>query len=103
MTRGGTAGDGATLARQRGAGQAAAAFGVDLKSQFSAWAPATMLSQFKEAMAAKPNCIAIMRHPGGTSFHDLVKESTDAVTIVTYGNSPMTDLQTEFGSNGFGC
>src|SRR5260370_4004637 len=60
MQMGGNAGDGATLARQTGAGQAAAAFGVDLKSQFSAWAPATMLSQFKEAMAAKPNVIALI-------------------------------------------
>ncbi len=39
MQMGGNAGDGATLARQTGAAQAAAAFGVDLKEQFSACAP----------------------------------------------------------------
>jgi simple sugar transport system substrate-binding protein len=102
MQMGGTAGDGATLARQTGAAQAAAAFGIDLKPQFSAWTPATMIAQFKEAMAAKPNCIAIMGHPGGTAFHDLVKQATDAGVVVTNGNSPMTDLQTEFGTKGFG-
>ena len=64
MQMGGNAGDGATLARQTGAAQAAAAFGVDLKAQFSAWAPETMINQFKEAVAAKPNCIEIMGHPG---------------------------------------
>ena len=64
MQMGGNAGDGATLARQTGAKEAAEALGVDLKSQFSAWAPETMINQFKEAVAAKPTCIEIMGHPG---------------------------------------
>ena len=62
MQMGGNAGDGATLARQTGAKEAAEALGVDLKSQFSKWEPETMINQFKEAMAAKPNCIEIMGH-----------------------------------------
>ena len=102
MQMGGNAGDGATLARQTGAAQAAAALGVDLKAQFSAWAPETMINQFKEAVAAKPTCIEIMGHPGGTAFHDLVKGAVDQGIIVTVGNSPMTDLQAEFGTKGFG-
>jgi simple sugar transport system substrate-binding protein len=81
MQMGGTAGDGATLARQTGADQAAAALGVDLKPQFSKWDPATMIAQFKEAMAAK---------------------AFDEGIVVTSGNSPLTDLQKEFGSKGFG-
>ena len=75
---------------------------MDLKSQFSAWAPETMINQFKEAMAAKPNCIEIMGHPGSTAFHDLVKQAVDQGIVVTSGNSPLTDLQTEFGPKGFG-
>jgi len=102
MQMGGNAGDGATLARQTGAAQAAAAFGVDLKAQFSAWAPETMINQFKDAVAAKPNCIEIMGHPGGTAFHDLVKAAVDQGIVVTVGNSPMTDLQKEFGTKGMG-
>ena len=102
MQMGGNPGDGATLARQTGAAEAAAALGVELKAQFSAWAPETMIKQFKEAMAAKPNCIEIMGHPGGTAFHDLVKQATDQGTVVTDGNSPLTDLQNEFGTKGFG-
>jgi simple sugar transport system substrate-binding protein len=39
MQMGGNPGDGATLARQTGAKEAAEALGVDLKSQFSAWPP----------------------------------------------------------------
>jgi simple sugar transport system substrate-binding protein len=102
MQMGGTAGDGATLARQTGAKEAAEALGVELKSQFSAWAPETMINQFKEALAAKPNCIEIMGHPGSTAFHDLVKQAVDQGIVVTSGNSPLTDLQKEFGPKGFG-
>jgi simple sugar transport system substrate-binding protein len=102
MQMGGNAGDGATLARQTGASQAAKALGVDLKEQFSAWAPETMINQFKEAVAANPTCIEIMGHPGGTAFHDLVKQAVDQGIIVTVGNSPMTDLQNEFGKQGMG-
>ena len=102
MQMGGNAGDGATLARQTGAKEAAEALGVELKSQFSKWEPETMINQFKEAMAAKPNCIEIMGHPGSVAFHDLVKQAVDEGIVVTDGNSPLTDLQKEFGPKGFG-
>ena len=102
MQMGGNAGDGATLARQTGAQQAAAAFGVDLKEQFSAWAPETMINQFKDAVAARPDCIEIMGHPGATAFHDIVKSAVEQGIVVTIGNSPMTSLQDEFGTKGTG-
>ena len=102
MQMGGNAGDGAILARQTGAAQAAEALGVELKEQFSAWAPETMINQFKEAVAAKPNCIEIMGHPGSAAFRDLVKGAVDQGIVVTVGNSPMTDLQAEFGPKGTG-
>lgn len=102
MQMGGNPGDGATLARQTGAAQAAEALGVDLKEQFSAWAPETMINQFKEAVAARPACIEIMGHPGSAAFRDLVKDAVDQGIVVTVGNSPMTDLQDEFGPNGTG-
>ncbi len=102
MQMGGNPGDGATLARQTGAAQAAEAFGVDLKEQFSAWAPETMINQFKDAVAAKPDCIEIMGHPGSTAFYDLVQDAVDQGIVVTIGNSPMTELQDDFGSSGTG-
>ena len=102
MQMGGNAGDGATLARQTGAAQAAAALGVELKEQFSAWAPETMINQFKEAVAAKPDCIEIMGHPGSAAFHDLVAQAVGQGIVVTVGNSPMTDLQADFGTKGLG-
>ena len=61
-----------------------------------------MINQFKEALAAKPSCIVIMGHPGTAAFHDLVKHAVDQGIVVTDGNSPLTDLQEEFGAKGFG-
>src|SRR5215469_15235829 len=87
MQMGGNPGDGTTLARQTGAAAAAKALGLDkLSSQFSAWAPETMIAQFKEAMAANPSCIAIMGHPGNDAFSDLVKQAVDKGIVVTDGN-----------------
>ena len=102
MQMGGNPGDGATLARQTGAEGGRRSARRRPKSQFSAWAPETMIAQFKEAMAAKPNCIEIMGHPAAIAFHDLVKQAVDQGIVVTSGNSPMTDLQNEFGPKGFG-
>lgn len=102
MQMGGNPGDGATLARQTGAAEAAAAFGVDLREQFSAWAPETMINQFREAVAAGPDCIEIMGHPGSAAFADLVRDAFAQGIVVTVGNSPMTDLQAEYGSQGMG-
>ncbi|HVW56482.1 MAG TPA: substrate-binding domain-containing protein [Rhizobiaceae bacterium] len=103
MQMGGNPGDGATLARQNGAKAAATALGVDkLNAQFSAWAPETMLTQFKQALAAHPSCIVIMGHPGADAFADLVKQAVDQGIVVTDGNSPLTSLQKEYGPQGFG-
>ena len=103
MQMGGQPGEGPVLARQVGASAAAQALGVaKLNAQFSSWAPETMINQFKEALAAKPDCIVIMGHPGSDAFHDLVKQAEDQGIVVTDGNSPLTPLQEEFGAKGFG-
>ena len=103
MQMGGNPGDGPVLARQTGAAAAAKALGVDkLNEQFSQWAPEKMIEQFKQAMAAKPTCIVIMGHPGSDAFHDLVKQAVEQGIVVTDGNAPLTPLQKEFGTKGFG-
>ena len=103
MQMGGNPGDGPVLARQTGAAAAAKALGVDkLNEQFSQWAPEKMIEQFKQALAAKPTCIVIMGHPGSDAFHDLVKQAVEEGVVVTDGNAPLTALQKEFGTKGFG-
>jgi simple sugar transport system substrate-binding protein len=103
MQMGGNAGDGSTLARTNGARAAAKALGVaKLNEQYAGWAPETMVQQFKQALAARPQCIVIMGHPGADAFHDLVKQAVDQGVVVTDGNAPLTSLQAEFGPHGFG-
>jgi simple sugar transport system substrate-binding protein len=99
---GGNPGDGATWARQNGAADAAKAFGIQLIEQFSAWQPEIMLNQFREAMAAKPTCIAIMGHPGNTAFADLVAQAAQQGILVTSGNAPLTELFERYQERGFG-
>ena len=99
---GGNPGDGATLPRQTGAADAAAAFGIKVIEQFSQWQPEKMLDQFREAVAAKPTCIEIMGHPGNDAFEDLVNDAEKQGILVTSGNAPLTKLFAEHQAQGFG-
>lgn len=102
MQMGGNAGDGATLARTTGARDAARAFGLELIEQYSAWQPETMLNHFREGLAASPNCIGIMGHPGSDAFADLVDEARESGIVVTSGNAPLTELFNKHQAGGFG-
>src|SRR5579875_1611995 len=86
---GGNPGDGATLPREIGAKAAADMFGVKLVEQFSSWQPETMISEFRQAMAASPDCIEIMGHPGDAAFMPLVTQAENAGIMVTAGNVPL--------------
>lgn len=102
MQMGGTAGDASTLARTTGAREAAAHLGIDLHEQYSGWDPQTMIDQFREAIAAGPDGIAIMGHPGEDAMRPLVEEAIAAGIIVTSGNNPLPTLEAEFQTLGFG-
>ena len=102
MQMGGKAGDGATLARTTGARDAAKAFGIELREQYSQWQPETMLNHFREAQAASPACIAIMGHPGSDAFADLVADARARGIVVTSGNAPLSELFDKYQADGFG-
>ena len=102
MQMGGTAGDASTLARTNGAKAAAAALGIKLVEQYSGWDPQKMIDQFKEAMAAKPDGIVIMGHPGEDAFAALVDEAESQGIIVTSGNNPLPNIEAKYQTKGFG-
>jgi simple sugar transport system substrate-binding protein len=102
MQMGGQPGEPPVLPRTNGAKAAAAALGVKLIEQYSSWQAETMLAQFREALAAKPNCIVIMGHPGGDAFADLVADAVAQGIVVTSGNAPLKELQTKYQDQGFG-
>ena len=99
---GGDPGGAATLPRTNGARAAAEAFGIKLVEQYSGWQQELMIKQMKEAMAANPDGIAIMGHPGEGAFNRLVKEASERGIIVTTGNTPLPGIQDQYGGNGFG-
>ena len=102
MQMGGQQGDGATLARTNGAKAAAAALGVKLIEQYSGWDPQKMIDQFKEAVAAKPDGIEIMGHPGEAAFASLVDDAEKQGIIVTSGNNPLPNIELKYQTKGFG-
>jgi simple sugar transport system substrate-binding protein len=102
MQMGGTQGDAATLARTNGARAAAEQLGIELHEAYSAWDQQTMLDQFSEAMAASPDGIEIMGHPGEDAFAPLVDEAESQGIVVTSGNNPLPNLEAKYQGMGFG-
>jgi simple sugar transport system substrate-binding protein len=99
---GGPEGGPATIARTNGARDAAKHLGVKLIEQYSKWQPEIMIQQFKEALAAEPDGIAIMGHPGSDAFAPFVKEANAKGIVITSGNTPLTPLYLRYVGDGFG-
>jgi simple sugar transport system substrate-binding protein len=102
MQMGGQQGDSSTLARTNGAKAAAAALGIKLIEQYSGWDSQKMIDQFKQAVAAKPDGIVIMGHPGEDAFAALVDDAISQGIIVTSGNNPLPNIEAKYQSKGFG-
>jgi len=102
MQMGGTQGDGTTLARTNGARAAAEALGIELHEQYSSWDQQAMINQFKEALAAAPDGIVIMGHPGEDAFTPLVDQAESQGIIVTSGNNSLPNLEAKYQAKGFG-
>jgi simple sugar transport system substrate-binding protein len=102
MQMGGTQGDPSTLARTNGALAAAEDLGVTLVEQYSGWDSQKMIDQFREAVAAQPTGIVIMGHPGEAAFEALVEDAQAQGIIITSGNNPLPNIESEFQTSGFG-
>ncbi len=75
---------------------------VDMKYKWSDWSPQKMVNQFQEAVAANPDGIAIMGHPGVDAYEPFVKEAIDKGIIVTSQNTTLPELEKMYKSKGFG-
>ena len=85
-----------------GAKAAEDALGPTVTYLYSDWNVEKMISQFKEAIAAAPDGIAIMGHPGEVAFAPLVDQAESAGIIVTSQNTELPGIQAKYGANGFG-
>jgi simple sugar transport system substrate-binding protein len=99
---GGQSGDPSTLPRENGAKTAEAFWGCKVHYQYSKWQPDLMIAQFKEAVAAKPDGIVIMGHPGVEAFKPFVEEAIAQGIIITTNNTPLTELENKYVAKGFG-
>jgi len=102
MQMGGQQGDPSTLARTNGAKAAAAHLGIKLIEQYSGWDPQKMIEQFKEAIAAAPDGIAIMGHPGEDAMGSLIDQAVGMGIVVTSGNNPLPNNELKYQTKGFG-
>jgi simple sugar transport system substrate-binding protein len=99
---GGTPGGGFEQVVYNGALQAAADTGADVQYVWSDWAPDKMITQFTQAVATKPNGIAVMGHPGDTAFDPLIDDAESQGIIVTSMNTQLPLAQAKYSSKGFG-
>lgn len=86
----------------QGAKQAEQDLGCRVDYVWSDWDPQKMIQQFREAVATRPDGIAIMGHPGDEAFYPLIADAQKKGILVTSGNTQLEKSQAQFAPNGFG-
>lgn len=99
---GGPAGGPYNTIVQNGALQAAADMGCDLKLVYSDWNPEKMIANFKTALAARPDGIVIMGHPGDDAYAPFIKQAMDEGILVTCVDTDLPKTREAYQSRGFG-
>ncbi|HSV30441.1 MAG TPA: substrate-binding domain-containing protein [Atribacteraceae bacterium] len=75
---------------------------VEVTTWWSDWSAEKMIAQFQEAMAMRPDGIAIMGHPGVEAFEPFVDEAKELGIIVTSADTPLPELEERYMADGFG-
>jgi simple sugar transport system substrate-binding protein len=99
---GGAEGDPFATVVYNGAKSAQEDLGPNVTYVWSDWDPDKMITQFKEAIAAAPDGICIMGHPGEVAFAPLVDQAEAAGIIVTSQNTELPSIQAKYVAKGFG-
>lgn len=86
----------------RGAKAAEQDLGCKVDYVWSDWLPDKMVAQFKDAIAKKPDGIAVMGHPGVAAFAPLVDEAAAKGIIVTSQNTTLPTIEDKYKAQGFG-
>ncbi|HHV62566.1 MAG TPA: sugar ABC transporter substrate-binding protein [Firmicutes bacterium] len=86
----------------RGARAAEMDLGCTVEYIWSDWNPEKMVKQFKEAIAARPDGIAIMGHPGQDALEPLIDQAIARGIIVTSQNTDLPRIEQKYRGDGFG-
>ncbi len=76
--------------------------GCDVEYVWSGWLPDKMVAQFKDAVARRPDGIAVMGHPGVEAFAPLVDEAREKGIVVTAQNTSLPTIEEKYKADGFG-
>ncbi len=99
---GGAVGDGYGTIVQNGAKAAAEDLGCELRLVYSDWNPETMLVNFRNAVAARPDGIVIMGHPGDGAYGPLIDKAMEQGIVVTSIDTGLPNTLKKNQAKGFG-
>ena len=94
---GGDAGDTFAAVVYKGALQAEKDLGVSVEYVFSGWSLEKMTSQLREAVAAKPDGIAMMGHAGDAALLPIAKQAIEAGIKVMWQNVDVPEIRAKLG------
>ena len=100
---GGAEGDAFGTIVYNGAKQAEADLGPKVDYIFSGWSSEKMVQQLREAVAVKPDGIAMMGHPGDAAIMPLAEEAHKAGIKMMYQNVPVPKVVAAFGGGYVGA
>ena len=100
---GGAEGDSFGSIVYNGAKQAQHDTGAQVEFIFSGWNTEKMVQQLREAVASKPNGIAMMGHPGDDSIMPLAEQATKAGIKMMYQNVPVPKVVATYGGGYVGA
>jgi simple sugar transport system substrate-binding protein len=100
---GGAEGDAFGTVVYNGARQAERDLGPTVDYIFSGWDVERMVRQLREAVAAKPDGVAMMGHPGDAALMPLAEEAASAGIKMMYQNVPVPGVAAKFGGGYVGA
>lgn len=100
---GGEAGDAFASIVYKGAQAAQADTGADVEYVFSGWQVEKMVQQLRDAIAAKPDGIAMMGHPGDDAIMPLAEEAAKAGILMMYQNVDVPKVRAKYGGGYVGA
>jgi simple sugar transport system substrate-binding protein len=77
--------------------------GATVEYVFSGWDVERMIQQLREAIAAEPDGIAMMGHPGNEAIMPLAEEAAAAGISMMYQNVDVPDVRARFGGGYIGA
>jgi simple sugar transport system substrate-binding protein len=76
--------------------------GVKVEYVWSDWLPDRMIAQFRDAVARRPDGIAVMGHPGVAALAPLVDDARSRGIVVTSQNTQLPEIESKYKAEGFG-